>query len=142
MIEQSKEQMEKNIKEFMKKHGPEGFLKLYLTEYLSQLVLSELRSKHNDLKKIDQDLGYIYHFEGKKIHSIKDDKEFRERTQGLCKEKANLILTRLKDDKKFTYLFENDASKLVLDNKELETMFIAKMHEIITELSESDEESG
>lgn len=139
MTEPSSEQIEKNVKEFMKQHGLEGFLKLYWTEYLLRLVLAELRSRHEDLRELDRDFGYIYHFENGRISSFKKDKEFREKLRELCEEKAQKMLDGFKKDEKFEYLFEGDASKLIWEDKKLTKEFTSKMHEILDEISKGDE---
>lgn len=54
------EEADKNLQDFLEKHGSEGFLKLFFTNYLVNLVSYYIQTRG---KTKDEDPGYLFHFD-------------------------------------------------------------------------------
>lgn len=84
----------KNLVEFFEEHGEEGFLDLFLTNYLFELVQYFLHSRSNG--KDDTSIAYYFDFEGKKFSQESLDKlEVGIRRE--CSRKAKEIVQKLKE---------------------------------------------
>ena len=85
------EDASEKITAFMTKYGEKGFLTLYFSNYLYEMILSYLRA-HSDTPS--KDSAYEFHF-GKsgKLRTVKDDESFRQALRHECDEKASRIVT-------------------------------------------------
>jgi hypothetical protein len=128
------ETAEKNIREFMEKHGVEGFLKIYFAKYLFKMVISELKSKLGS--KLSTDPGTIFYYKGNKIENLSDIHKYEKELYEECKKKTDEIITQFKKDKKFNDLFKGDIEKL--NDALLEKHFQKKLHEILESWKEED----
>lgn len=86
--------IERNIREFLEKHGQEGFLKLFLTNYLYDLVLYFVHSAGRDR---EENPGYYFYFraDGKVIAAEEVD-ELREEVRKECSRRATYIVSEMK----------------------------------------------
>ena len=128
------ETAEKNIKEFMEKHGVEGFLKIYFAKYLLKMVTSELKSKLGP--KLSTDPGTIFYYKGNQIESLSDIHKYEKELYEECKKKSDVIIAQFKKDKKFNDLFKGNIEKL--NDPILEKHFKRKLHEILEEWKKED----
>jgi len=85
---------EKNIVEFFDKQRTEGFLRLYFTNYLFEIVMQFLRSGEEEK---DFDSAYAYHFVEGKLVSPEDEKKFKVELRRECRHKAGLIVSRIQE---------------------------------------------
>ena len=135
------EEAERNIKEFMDKHGVEGFLKLYFAKYLLKLIVSELKSKLGTelAEGISRDPGTIFYYKDNKIEKLSDIEKYKEQLSEECKKKANEVVKELKKDNKFKDLFKAfKGDYKELRDPKLEERFEKKMHEILEDWKEGD----
>jgi hypothetical protein len=126
------EKAEKNLAEFMKKHGAEGFLKLYFSKYLLKLVMSALKSKIGP--ELSEDPGTIFFYKEHQIEKLSDIQRYKDELYEECKKKADEIITHFKKDKKFNDLFKGNPEKL--NDALLEKHFEKKLHEILEDWKE------
>jgi hypothetical protein len=84
---------ENNVSAFFDRYGKKGFLELYFTNYLFELLMAYVRSKSDD---IEYDSGYQYHFgkDGKFLPPT-DEKQFRDEAKKECTKKAKAIVAEL-----------------------------------------------
>ena len=75
---------EKNLENFLKKYGMEGFLKLFYTNYLFDLVTYYIQSQDNVRER---NPSYLYHFDikGNPFPPTKID-DFNRRLKTVCSE--------------------------------------------------------
>lgn len=86
---------EKNVKEFMEKYGKEGFLKLFLTNYLYELVMYYI---HSSSTKEDEDTGFRFYVNAlNKSYSIKEIDQFKKDIRAECSKKADVIIAEIKE---------------------------------------------
>ncbi|MGA3193179.1 MAG: hypothetical protein ABSD73_11835 [Candidatus Bathyarchaeia archaeon] len=90
-----KDKAEANIRAFIDKYGETGFLELYFTNYLFELLMSYLRS-HSKMRELDG--GYQYHFKGKDmVIAPNEEQRFREDLKLACSKKAKAIVAQLQE---------------------------------------------
>lgn len=121
------EDYEKNVREFIDKHGIEGFLTLFFARYLLKILKSEVKSKSRG-PEIADDPGVLFYFKGKEIESFSDMEEYEDQILEECKKKAREMVSNLKDDEKFEGLFKGNFEKL--EDPKLKDRFKDKMHEL------------
>lgn len=136
MIEAKK--AEENIKKFMEKHGPKGFLILYFSKYLFKLLKFQLKSKFTDIDP-EKDPAYIFYTKNGKVTNLSDVEKYENELYEVCKQKAKIIVGELEKNKTFSSLFEGDFSKI--KDSHLEKKFEASLHEIFQKLQEGKDES-
>ncbi len=86
--------VEKRINEFFESYGTEGFLRLYFTNYLFELVLHYIRTE--DAENIEFDSSYRYHFHEDGLVTPEKEEEFRRDIRRECAKKADDIVRILK----------------------------------------------
>lgn len=136
MIDERK--AEENIKEFMKKHGPKGFLILYFSKYLFNLLKFQLKSKFANIDP-EKDPAYIFYTKNGKITKLSDIERYENELYEVCKQKAKVIVEELEKDSNFSSLFKGDFSKV--KDPQLEKKFEASLHQIFKNLQEDKDES-
>lgn len=93
----SKTIAESNIQEFLEKHGREGFLELFLTNYLFELVMYYLHSEKNPSAQIREDTSYTFYVGGReRAYSPEQIEKFKQNLRAECRKKAKVIVERLK----------------------------------------------
>ena len=85
---------EKNIVEFFDKQRIQGFLRLYFTNYLFEIVMQFVRSGR---KERDLDSAYAYHFVDGKLVPPEDEKKFKVELRRECRDKAGLIVSKIQE---------------------------------------------
>lgn len=96
----SKTDAESNIQHFIKTHGREGFLELFLTNYLFELVMYYLHSEKNPSAQIREDTSYTFYVGAREqAYSSEQIEEFKRDLRAECRKKARLIVERLKEMK-------------------------------------------
>ena len=94
----SKADLEKNLQEFLKKHGREGFLRLLLTNYLFELTMYYLHSEKNPEAQVREDTGYRFYVDDKdRVYEPKQIEQFKLDLRRECEKKAVLIVKNLKE---------------------------------------------
>lgn len=123
----SKDDVEHNLKEFLQKYGREGFIKLFLTNYLQELVLLYLHSRPR--KESDDTSSLIYvNFRGRNYTSAQID-DFKKRLRQECATRAEQIVGRIRNSGLLERLSE-DPSKDPQVSQELEAAFRSIIKEI------------
>jgi len=93
----SKADAERNLKEFLDKHGREGFLKLLLTNYLFDLAQYYLHTEKNPAVKVREDTGYRFYVGGReRVYKPGEIEQFKQDLRRECEKKALLIIENLK----------------------------------------------
>ena len=88
---------EKNIREFLEKHGKEGFLKLLLRNYLFELVMYYLHSEKNPAAQIKEDTSYRFYVDGReRVYPPVRIEQFKNDLRAECKKKATFIVETLR----------------------------------------------
>lgn len=129
------EEFERNINNFIEKHGIDGFLTLYFSKYLFKILKNEIKSKSQG-KGISNDPGVIFYFKGEGIENFSELDHYEDKIYEECKEKAREMVSNLKDDEKFKPLFEGDFEKL--DDPELKDRFKTRMHDLFEKWEEEE----
>ncbi|MDO8623256.1 MAG: hypothetical protein Q7R52_03335 [archaeon] len=125
----NKESYEKNIKEFMKKHGIEGFLEIYFTKFLLNALKFQMKSTLGENNELKEDPGIAFYLHNKKIGGMEDIKKFENELKETCNKIAKQIIKELKEDEEFNDLFEGKIEKI--KDKKLEEKFIRELHKIM-----------
>lgn len=86
---------EKNIKGFVEKYGTEGFMRVFLSNYLFELILYQLRSEDTTQS---YNSALKFHMKGKDIASLKDTEAYQDEIKKICAKKAGYIIERLKKE--------------------------------------------
>lgn len=106
-----------NLQKFLEKHGTDGFLKLFYTNYLFDLIRYYIQTKG---KTKEDDPGYLYHFNTKgKPFSPEEIDNFNEKLQKICSEYATKIIDSLKTQTNLDELVTKPLdvnSRVLLDN--------------------------
>jgi len=93
----TKEDAEKNLKEFLKEHGREGLLELFLTNYLFELVMYYLHSEKNK-PAVNDDTGYRFYVDGRdRVYPAEKIETFKRELKAECQKKAVAIVTIIKE---------------------------------------------
>lgn len=127
------EDYQKNISEFMEKHGIDGFLELYFTKFLFKALKFQMRSKLDNSTDLERDPGIVFYLQDGKIASVEDIEKFEEDLTEICNKAAKEIIKRLKKDAQFKDIFDGNIEKI--KDEKLEGIFTKRLHEIIEELS-------
>lgn len=115
----SKIDAESNIQKFLRRHGREGFLELFLTNYLFELVMYYLRSEKNPSAQIREDTSYTFYVGGREqAYSPEQIEEFKRDLRAECRKRAILIVAEIKEMKLLERLTEDvmaepEVAKLV-----------------------------
>lgn len=84
---------DRNLKEFMDRYGPEGFLILYFTNYLFELTMHFLHSKGEG----DKDTSQLYYTYREKVYSPAEIESFEKELKSECAKRARTIVDSLKE---------------------------------------------
>jgi len=85
--------VDENVKEFLNRYGKEGFLQLFLTNYLYELIQYFLHSKMRG--EDDLSLSY-YTTHQKKLYSSEEIKSFEDKLRKECNIGAKRVVEELK----------------------------------------------
>lgn len=129
MIDEKK--AEENIKQFMEKHETKGFLILYFSKYLFQLLKFQLKSKFTDTDP-EKDSAYIFYTKNGKITNLSEVVKYEKELYEVCKQKAKIIVEELEKDSNLSLLFKGDFSKI--NDPQLEKKFETALHRILKNL--------
>jgi hypothetical protein len=87
---------EKNLREFLGRHGKDGFLRLLLTNYLFELAMYYLHSDKNP-PAVKEDTGYRFYVDGReRVYKPEAIERFKLDLRKECEKKALLIIENLK----------------------------------------------
>ena len=78
---------EDKLEEFLNKYGPEGFLQLFFTNYLYELVQHFLHSKG----KGDNDTSSLYYLYQEREISAEKIEQFEKQLKKACSKRAKII---------------------------------------------------
>ncbi|HXQ91951.1 MAG TPA: hypothetical protein VN739_03025 [Nitrososphaerales archaeon] len=93
----TKEDAEKNLKAFLKEHGREGLLELFLTNYLFELVMYYLHSEKNK-PAVNDDTAYRFYVDGRdRVYPAEKIEAFKRELRTECRKKAVAIVTIIKE---------------------------------------------
>lgn len=115
----NKTDAEAKVQQFLNEHGKDGFLKLFLTNYLFELAMYYLHSDKNPSVKIKEDTSYRFYVDGQEhVYPPEDLEKFKHDLIIECRKKASLIVQELKKSGAFERLTENvvedpEVAKLV-----------------------------
>lgn len=85
---------DRNFREFFDRHGKEGFLQLFLTNYLFELVQYFL---HSELKgKDDTSITYYINFRGR-LYRPEEIDQFEADLKEECRRRAQTVVKQLKE---------------------------------------------
>lgn len=116
----SKDDAENNLNEFLKRYGRDGFLKLFLTNYLQELVLLYLHSRPR--KESDDTSSLLYvNFRGQSYTNSQID-DFKKRLRQECATRAEQIVDTVTTSGLLDRLAE-DPSENPQVSQELEVAF-------------------
>lgn len=118
---------ENNLKEFIDHHGVEGFLTLFFTNYLNELVLHFLHSKG----KGDSDTSRLYYAYRDKTYTPKEIERFEDDIKLECSKRAKAIVGSLKK----ANLLEKLTDKPLEDPKVMELLH-ENLESILKDVSE------
>lgn len=108
-LEKDIESIQKNINEFIEKYGQEGFLELYFTNLLYEMVKDNIRSK---TEKVKDSPGLQYYFDKNgNFEKSSRLKEFNEKLRIECNKKSKQIV-ELIEKKKLISKFGIDFDKI------------------------------
>jgi hypothetical protein len=92
----TKTDAEKNLNEFLASHGREGFLELFLTNYLFELVMYYLHSKKSK-PAVQEDTSYRFYIYGKdRVYPAEKIDTFNRELKVECRKKAAAIVAFIK----------------------------------------------
>jgi hypothetical protein len=104
----SKADAEKNLNEFFRAHGREGFLRLLLTNYLFELVMYYLHTGKNPAFQVREDTSYRFYVDGKdRVYNSDEIERFRNDLRTECEKKGILIIQTLEEMKLLNILDED-----------------------------------
>jgi len=108
-LEKDIESIQKNISDFIEKYGQEGFLELYFTNLLYEMVKDNIRSK---TEKVKDSPGLQYYFDKNgNFEKSSRLKEFNEKLRIECNKKSKQIV-ELIEKKKLISKFGIDFDKI------------------------------
>lgn len=126
-------EIQRNIDEFVEAHGVEGFFRLYLREYLFQLLNEEIHAATGDE---ESDSALQLHF-SQDVTTDEELEAFEEQLRDQCVDRADELVRRIKEVDQLRPLFEN-ADVELLEREEVEKMIEQEMHNIIEEWEDAD----
>jgi hypothetical protein len=112
--------VDENVKEFFARYGEEGFLQLFLTNYLYELIQYFLHSKMSG----EDDLSLLYYVPYQnKIYSLEENEDFENKLRKECQNSAKKIVKELTKSNTITkigrYPLEHpEVAKLLADEFE------------------------
>jgi len=93
----TKEDAERNLNEFLQMHGRKGFLKLFVTNYLFELVMYYLHSEKSE-PAVQEDTGYRFYVDGKdRVYPAQKIDTFKKELKIECGKKAETIVAFIKE---------------------------------------------
>ncbi len=102
----SKADAERNLKEFLEKHGKDGLLTLLLTNYLFELALYYLHTGKN--AQVKEDTGYRFYVGGKeRVYTPAEIEQFKLELRKECEKKTVLIVQKLRETEPLDRLDED-----------------------------------
>jgi hypothetical protein len=111
----SVEDASQKVASFMAKYGEKGFLTLYLSNYLFELVISYVRSQSEAESK---DSAYQFHLnKNDRPRSVKQDEEFRQALRIECDKKASKIVANL-EKRGLLPRFSEDIDRITAETNE------------------------
>jgi len=120
----TKADAEKNLREFLDRHGKDGFLRLLLTNYLFELAMYYLHSEKNP-PAVKEDTSYRFYVDGKeRVYKPEAIERFKLDLRKECEKKALLIIENLK-------------KKQLIEKLDTDFMADPKVAELIREAFES-----
>lgn len=103
------------VASFMAKYGEKGFLTLYFSNYLFELVMSYVRSESDAKSK---DSAYQFHLnKNDRPKSVKQDEEFRQALRIECDKKASKIVANL-EKRGLLAKFSEDIDQVTTETRE------------------------
>jgi len=115
-LQNNQDMIRKNLHDFLEKYGKEGFLKLYFTNLLFEMVKDEIHTRSDSVKN-SPGLQYYFNKEGNYENASKLE-EFNKRLKNECMKKSELIVS-LVEKKNMISKFGVDLNKIteVLSNE-------------------------
>jgi hypothetical protein len=111
----SVEDASQKVASFMAKYGEKGFLTLYFSNYLFELVMSYVRSQSDAKSK---DSAYQFHLNrNDRPRSVKQDEEFRHAFRIQCDKKASKIVANL-EKRGLLPRFSEDIDRITAETNE------------------------
>jgi hypothetical protein len=124
LLEKDIESIQNNIHQFIEKYGQEGFLELYFTNLIYEMVKDNIRSK---TKKIENSPGMQYYFDKNgDVEKSSKLKEFDEKLKIECNKKAKQIVELI--------IKEDLISKFGIDFDEISASLAKEMDEHIKDI--------
>ena len=103
----TKADAERNLREFLDKHGKEGLLRLLLTNYLFELAMYFLHTAKNP-PAVREDTGYRFYVSGReRVYKPTEIEQFKHDLREECEKKADRIIVKLKEAELFDKLGED-----------------------------------
>ena len=127
-------QTKKQIRDFLNEHGMEGFLRLYIREYLMELLLNEVKSAGEN-SEVDSGVQMVF---GDGPPSNDELDEFEEELREEADSRAQKLVTRLKENESVGSAIQRGDLDIIEEEvfeKELKNEF----HDLIQEWSENEE---
>lgn len=115
----SNQDASQKVASFMAKYGEKGFLTLYFSNYLFELVMSYVRSQSDAESK---DSAYQFHLDkNDRPRSVRQDQEFRRALRAECDKKASKIVANL-EKRGLLSRFSEDIDRVTTETrKEVDT---------------------
>ena len=119
---------DRNLKEFINRYGPEGFLILYFTNYLFELTMHFLHSKGEG----DTDTSQLYYAYRGKVYSPAEIESFEKELKRECSKRARIIVDLLKEHDLLDKLTVES-----LKNPRISALLQENLESILEEISEA-----
>ena len=94
VMTKNQQSIDENFKRFLEKFGKDGFVQLFFTNYLYELLLYYLHSKGQGEK--DTSYSFYYNYSQKRIYTPEEIDEFKSNLRKECSKKAESIINELK----------------------------------------------
>lgn len=130
-------EIQNNIDEFVDEHGVEGFFRVYLREYLFQLLNEEIQAATNDPKS---DSAIQLHF-SQNVETDQELEEFEDQLRDQCAVRADELVAKIQDKPELEPIFE-DTNVELLERDDVEEMIRNSMHDIIEEWEDEELEES
>lgn len=119
-------EIQNNIDEFVEAHGVEGFFRVYLREYLFELLNEEIERATDD---VESDSALQLHF-SQKVNTDQELEKFEEQLRNQCANRAGELVEKIKEHPEIAPIFE-DGDVELLKHEDVEKMIQNAMHEMI-----------
>ena len=120
----SKADAEKNLNEFVASHGTDGFVELFLTNYLFELVMYYLQTERSVAK---ESTGYRFYVDGRdRVYPAESIEAFKGELRHQCRKKATAIVGVIKNKG----LIDRLGQEIVLD-REVAQLLVNAFEEIV-----------